>query len=136
MHKKSTLCIFVGYPTTENGFKLFNPETRQMLRSRDVIFAENKFETNITGCGEKGCNNIQFCIYNDSEDTEFTHDDATILVHEQEAAQPQRNRRVPDRLGALTGDLWDIVENASIAAINADEPKTTHEALHASKSKQ
>ena len=73
MDKRSIPCIFVGYPTTENRFELFNPETRQMLRSCEVIFPENKFETDITGCGEKGCefftDNIQFRIYNDSEDT-------------------------------------------------------------------
>ena len=92
-----------------------------MLRSRDVIFAENKFETDITGCGVRGCefftDNIQFRIYNDSGDTELTHDDATIPIHEEEAARPLRNRRAPDSLGALTGDWWDIVGNASIAAI-------------------
>lgn len=47
--------------------------------------------------------NIQFRIYNDSEDTELTHEDATIPVHE-EAALLLRNRRAPSRLGALTGD--------------------------------
>lgn len=30
--------------------------------------------------------NIQFRIYNDSEDTELTHDNTTILVHEEEAS--------------------------------------------------
>ena len=108
LDKKSIPYIFVRYPTTENGFKLFTPGTRQMLRSRDVIFSENKFESDITGCGEKGCefftDKIQFHIYNDSDDTELTHDDAAVPVYEEEAAQLQQNRRAPDRLGALTGD--------------------------------
>ena len=87
-----------------------------MLHSRDVIFAKNKFESYITGCPRKGCelftDNIQFHTYNDSEDTELTHEDAEIPVHE-EAALLLQNRRACSRLGALTGDWWDIVENAS-----------------------
>ena len=55
-----------------------------------MIFAESKFETDIAGCGVRGCeffaDNIQFRIYNYSGDTELTHDDATIPVHEEEAA--------------------------------------------------
>ena len=138
LDKKSIPCIFVGYPTTENGFKLFNLETRQMLRSCDVILAENKFETYITGCPKKGCelftDNIQFHTY-DSEDTELTHEDATIPVHE-EAALLLKNRKAPSRLDALTGDWWDIVENASNPITDADEPKVIHETLNESKSKQ
>ena len=55
-----------------------------------MIFAESKFETDIAGCGVRGCeffaDNIQFRIYNYSGDTELTHDDATIPVQEEEAA--------------------------------------------------
>ena len=40
LDNKSITCIFVGYPNTENGFQLFNPEIRQMFRTHDMIFAE------------------------------------------------------------------------------------------------
>ena len=74
----------------------------------------------------KGCefftDNIHNCYKND----------ATIPVHEEEAARLQRNGRAPDRLGALTDDWWDIVENASIAVIDNDEPKTIRKALNGS----
>lgn len=36
LDNKSITCIFVGYPNTENGFQLFNPEIRQMFRTHDV----------------------------------------------------------------------------------------------------
>ena len=41
--KKSIRCIFVGYPAGCKGYKLYNPETKKMLRSRDVIFMETNF---------------------------------------------------------------------------------------------
>ena len=28
LHKKSTACIFIEYPTTKNGFKLFNTQSK------------------------------------------------------------------------------------------------------------
>ena len=41
--KKSIHCIFVGYPAGCKGCKLYNPETKKMLRSRDLIFMETSF---------------------------------------------------------------------------------------------
>ena len=40
LDKKSIRCIFVGYPASCKGYKLYNPETKKMLRSRDVSFME------------------------------------------------------------------------------------------------
>ena len=40
---KSSKCIFVGYPEGTKGFKLYNPETKSFIKSRDVIFDEWKF---------------------------------------------------------------------------------------------
>eukprot|EP00111_Clytia_hemisphaerica_P018040 TCONS_00053381-protein len=42
--KKSISCIFVGYPSNENGFKFYDPQTRKMFRSRDVTFVEKDFD--------------------------------------------------------------------------------------------
>ena len=44
LEKKSMKCIFVGYPSGSKGYKLYNPETKKMIRSRDVIFLENSFQ--------------------------------------------------------------------------------------------
>ena len=41
---KSLKCVFVGYPEGKKGYKLYNPATRKMITSRDVIFAESEFE--------------------------------------------------------------------------------------------
>ena len=47
LDKKSQKCIFVGYPKGVKGYKLFNPVTRKMLVSRDVIFVENVFDHSV-----------------------------------------------------------------------------------------
>lgn len=40
---KSEKCYFVGY--SGEGYRLYNPSTRQIIISRDVIFAENEATT-------------------------------------------------------------------------------------------
>ena len=47
--RKSIPC-FVGYPANNKGFKFYNPQTKQMLRSRDVIFLKNKFDIEKLDC--------------------------------------------------------------------------------------
>lgn len=37
---KSQLCIFVGYSTATKGYRFYNPDTKQWIVSRDVIFDE------------------------------------------------------------------------------------------------
>ena len=43
LDKKSIRCIFVDYPAGCKGCKLYNPENKKMLGSRDVIFMETSF---------------------------------------------------------------------------------------------
>ena len=50
LDKKSMSCIFVGYPDNSKGYKLYNPETKQMLRSHDAIFLEDTFESDLPDC--------------------------------------------------------------------------------------
>lgn len=38
--KKSEKCILIGYPENIKGYRLFNPETKKVLTSRDVIIIE------------------------------------------------------------------------------------------------
>ena len=42
LDSKSTPCIFVGYGDVEFGYKLWDPKEKKMIRSRDVVFNENK----------------------------------------------------------------------------------------------
>jgi hypothetical protein len=34
-------CVFIGYSTTKKGYKCFDPITRRLYISRDVVFNEN-----------------------------------------------------------------------------------------------
>ena len=42
MDIKSEKCIFIGYKDGLKGYKLWNPVTRKVVYSRDVVFREVK----------------------------------------------------------------------------------------------
>lgn len=54
---KSSKCIFVGYPIGSKGYKVYDPVTQKMFRSRDVIFVEDDFSTYDDDTAEKRCKN-------------------------------------------------------------------------------
>eukprot|EP00794_Sanderia_malayensis_P011707 gene11707-biopygen9383 len=141
LDKKSRRCIFVGYPTGSKGYKLFDPETRKMIRSRDVIFMENSF-----GDDSLKKEDISYQLLPDDKGGEVTmetgHDnvEATNIEfrnqeHQEEREielsqrQSQRVRQPPERYGIITGDWWNY---ASIAVSNHDEPRNIAEALQGS----
>ncbi|CAL8990976.1 unnamed protein product, partial [Prunus brigantina] len=39
---KSVIGVFVGYATCEKGYRVFDPSTKKLVLSRDVVFDENK----------------------------------------------------------------------------------------------
>jgi hypothetical protein len=39
---KDEKCIFIGYKDGLKGYKLWNPETKKVVYSRDVVFREMK----------------------------------------------------------------------------------------------
>lgn len=41
--ERGRACVFVGYPVGQKGYKVYDPTTREILISRDVMFFENKF---------------------------------------------------------------------------------------------
>jgi hypothetical protein len=40
LDKKAEKCIFIGYKDGLKGYKLWNPETKKVVYSRDVVFRE------------------------------------------------------------------------------------------------
>jgi hypothetical protein len=40
---KSVKCIFIGYSTETRSYKLFNPHTKKVIISIDVVFDEHEF---------------------------------------------------------------------------------------------
>eukprot|EP00794_Sanderia_malayensis_P014955 gene14955-biopygen12465 len=120
LDKKSRKCIFVGYPTGSKGYKLFDPETRKMIRSRDVIFMENSF-----GDDSLKKEDISYQLLPDDKGGEVTmemgHDNVeatNIEFRNQEQQeereielsqrQSQRVRQPPERYGIITGDCLAI----------------------------
>jgi hypothetical protein len=42
LDKKVEKCIFIGYKDGPKGYKIWNPETKKVVYSRDVVFREMK----------------------------------------------------------------------------------------------
>jgi len=40
LEPKSEKCVFIGYSLKQKGYKCFNPDTRKIRVSRDVVFDE------------------------------------------------------------------------------------------------
>ena len=45
LDKKALKGVFVGYPVGTKGYKIFDPESRKMLCSRDVTFCAKSFQS-------------------------------------------------------------------------------------------
>ena len=141
LDKKSMHCIFVGYPFGCKGYKLYNPETKQMIRSRDVIFLENSFEHKLFD-NEKGLTELLSTDKKDLssdalhfkavQDANKNEDNEELAENQEEEnavpgelhQRPQRNRVVPERLGSITGEWWNY---ATLAVSDTDEPTKVHE---------
>ena len=81
------MCILVGYPKGTKGFKLYNTLTKEFIRSRDVVFDEEKFHEFNDGKQSSKTNSEQLSFnpltfQNVAEDVnanEDDHQDPTFL---------------------------------------------------------
>ena len=142
--------LFVGYPAGTKGYKIFDPDTRKMVCSRDVSFLEDSF----TSVYQHGLLSLQYSQPNHlNPDFDLFENDVSDAVHEHSdnshsgsdqlilqfsddedyeieeehlasvIARPQRNRRAPDRLGE-----WATIANDS------GDPRTFKQACKSSES--
>ena len=88
---KGEKCIFIGYSTDSKAYKLYNPETKKVIISRDVTFDE-KDMWNWDTKTEKH----PIVISNTCDDEEERQPDAT--EQPESSRRPQRERRLPARL--------------------------------------
>ena len=145
LDKKSIPCIFVGYPDNSKGYKLYNPESKQMVRSRDIIFLEDNFNHKLDDVDKE----MKLMANQDQMKTEYESVrldyDNTVANDEQmsnfennaqevDHARPQRKRAKPDRLGAITGEWWNFT--ASVDNSNEMEPTDINEAMNGNNSKE
>ena len=131
LDKKSVSCVFVGYLNNSKGYKLFNLETRRMVRSRDVVFLESSLDHKLSDCRNEYHELLvdekplvrpikpEVLYFNDNidsgEDVSSEVDDDVNNVLPAEPPRPQTNRETPNCLGVITGNWWDSVNVASIS---------------------
>ncbi|XP_026441683.1 uncharacterized protein LOC113340837 [Papaver somniferum] len=102
LDNKSEKCIFLGYSVATKGYKLYNPETRKMIISRDVIFDEssqwdwNSTEDNIVS-EEQGIVTLQDIVPEVTTPTTVMETE-TQQQEEEESTRLVRNRVAPIRL--------------------------------------
>ena len=137
---KSVKGIFVGYPSGSKGYKVYIPETRKMIRSRDVKFLENSFPAS-TNADPSAYDELIQTKQNFVADTEYSvlpgvidledplYDESEVdrLIPVPDMSRPLRNRRSPQRFGE-----WATVADVEIE----NDPKTYKQAMKSPNAKQ
>ena len=136
LQPKSKKYIFVGYDGDSNNYRLFDPETRKIKISRDVIFNEDfdnsKPRENIVGIKlnneedtirehlveEEEHQDVEDNLENDFHQVEEIHEEET----QTRKLRPRQNLKQPDRYCA------NLVE--------IDEPETYEEAVKSPQAKE
>lgn len=116
--KKSQKCILIGFPDDIKGYRLYNPETKTILTSRDVIIVEQEsksecqIEVSSQSCDSVGEEEVKMDEGNlesddtsSSEDTFLDVNDETYQPSDSEpedvpeirSQRPTRVRKQPDR---------------------------------------
>ena len=132
MDPKSTKTIFVGYPEGTKGYKLYDLTSKRFIRSRDVIFCEQKFHN----FENTSSSNSDVHFYPNIADEEENLEDMENIeqvgeTYEQRfinqiANLPEkRQRRPPER---FTGED-DSCNVADVLTADIDEPRSLKEAI-------
>jgi hypothetical protein len=135
LDNKAEKCIFVGYKDGVKGYKLWNPETKKTIYSRDVVFRE-----------VKDVSKHEFPPTQDEpEKIELELDDAKFESSEEEEAEeaeeeeeephtPVLRRSVRDRRQPERYSPPNFRSNFSLS-ITDDDPRTVREAVNSEDSK-
>ena len=84
LNPRARKCIFVGYTTTQKGYKCFDPISKKMFITMDETFFEDKpfFENHLQGGTRHGEELVEydiFCIANLNPDQNFTNKGTDFL---------------------------------------------------------
>ena len=146
LDRNSVPCIFLGYPDNSKGYKLYNPESKQLLQSKDVMFLDDNFNPTLQYNVDKEmklmANRDQMKPETESVRLDY---DNTVANDEQmnnpennakevDHARPQRKIAAAGRPGAITREWWNCT--ASVVDNNEMEPKNINEAFNGNKSKE
>jgi hypothetical protein len=130
LDNKVEKCIFIGYKDGVKGYKIWNPETKKTVYSRDVVCREVKDVPKQEFLPrQEEPEKIEFEL--DDAKSESTKEDE---VEEEEPHTPVlrrsvRERRQPERYSPL-----DFHSNFSLS-ITDDDPRTVREAMNSEDSK-
>lgn len=124
LDSKSNKCVMVGYAT--NGYRLYDPEKRKIIVSRDVVFDEkiihensipeiNEFSETSKDIQSNDERNVNSNPQEESSEIESVNiqEEPTIALRRSE-----RNRRQPDRFGYTTCSIQND-DNDFYGAMNA-----------------
>ena len=73
LDKKAEKCIFIGYKDGLKGYKLWNPETKKVVYSRDVVFREMKDVKQEFLPSKEEPEKIEFDLKDDESEEEDPH---------------------------------------------------------------
>jgi hypothetical protein len=129
LDKKAEKCIFIGYKDGVKGYKLWNPETKKIVYSRDVVFRE-----------VKDVSKQEFLPTQDEpEKIELELDDLKSESSEEEEEEeephtPVLRRSVRDRRQPERYSRPDFCPNFDLSITN-DDLRTVREAVNSEDSK-
>jgi hypothetical protein len=124
LDKKAEKCIFIGYKDGIKGYKLWNPETKKVVYSRDVVFREmkNVVKQEVLPSKEEP-EKIEFDLKDDEADSTEEHESEEEDPHTPVLRRSDRERRLPERYSP-----FDFRSNFALS-ITDDDPRTVREAV-------
>ena len=100
LEAKSKKVIFVGYPDSTKGYKLFDPVTHKFIRSRDVVFVEGKFQD----FGEE--HSTQTRIYLIEDDVKVNVQDVPVGNERVNHGEPEQSVSQPENHNQRVGATY------------------------------
>jgi hypothetical protein len=124
LDKKAEKCIFIGYKDGLKGYKLWNPETKKVVYSRDVVFREMKdvVKQEVLPSKEEP-EKIEFDLKDDESDSTEEQESEEEDPHTPVLRRSVRERRLPERYTPS-----DFHSNFALS-ITDDDPRTVREAV-------
>jgi len=131
LDNKAEKCNFIGYKYGIKGYKLWNPVTRKVVYSRDVVFREVK-NTSRNEDESKGPEKTKFEIMDegaDSVEEELIESEEEVDLQTLAVRRFDRERRPVDKYSPL-----DFCSTFVLFAVS-DEPRSVKEAVNSEECK-
>lgn len=113
---KSTECIFFGYSTESKAYRMYNPKTKKIVTSRDVIFIENNTEVTENNSFGTNCSLSPIVdLIDDDMDSETDNSGANgvseLPVEESPPEEPFENSLLENTVQLAEDDLGEMGES-------------------------